>query len=277
MFTLNLTRPHARRHTGNTPASRKESFTGFTLIELLVVISIIALLIAILLPALKQARRVAKQVACMSNERQIGIALYNYETQNNVLPVKHASSSDDAHRLNRSGSTSWPYPNRAMGLGLLIESDYLNRDVLLDPGSPDTVQGFPDFCDYAVGWFSPGNLFVGTSWPAGAEKLPEGRSLSIDDYRRVWALGPGGSGLGVGRGAHVMVAGAVDPGFPGPSEFPHQNSVNALRPDGSVVTLSDAWVPGAGGMMSSHRPNQAGGTASMEWWRTINHRVETGQ
>lgn len=51
---------------------------AFTLIELLVVISIIALLIAILLPALSSARGSARASQCLSQLRQVGIAVTTY-------------------------------------------------------------------------------------------------------------------------------------------------------------------------------------------------------
>ena len=51
---------------------------GFTLIELLVVIAIIAILAAILFPVFAQAREKARQSACLSNQKQIGVALSLY-------------------------------------------------------------------------------------------------------------------------------------------------------------------------------------------------------
>ena len=52
--------------------------TGFTLIELLVVIAIIALLAAILFPVFAKAREKARQTTCLSNVKQISLALLAY-------------------------------------------------------------------------------------------------------------------------------------------------------------------------------------------------------
>lgn len=79
-------------HPGPTPcpppAAGRRPAAAFTLLELLVVIGIIALLAALLLPVLGRAREAGRATACLSNLRQLGLAIQLYtQDYHHRLPI----------------------------------------------------------------------------------------------------------------------------------------------------------------------------------------------
>ncbi len=76
---------------------------GFTLIELMVVMAIIAILAALLLPALAAAKERARTIGCLSNLKQIGLALtmYSEEHEDYLIPVEYRRSYSP-------GGEGWP-------------------------------------------------------------------------------------------------------------------------------------------------------------------------
>lgn len=98
----------------------KKGFTlGFTLIELLVVIAVIALLMAIIMPALRKAKEYARKVICSSNQRQIGIALGNYETE-----------TGHNFRETKDLEKGWQFQTGTADMPYEFELSYYMRDVM---------------------------------------------------------------------------------------------------------------------------------------------------
>ena len=102
-------------------------FKGFTLIELLVVIAIIAILAAILFPVFAKVREKARQTACLSNEKQIGLGFMQYvQDYDETLPMGYSSCG--------TNSTIWPFE-----IG-----PYLQHNVLNAPNGAAGIWQCPD-------------------------------------------------------------------------------------------------------------------------------------
>lgn len=115
----------------------KSSKKPFTLIELLVVISIISLLISILLPALGSARMAARDMACLSNLKQVGVATFAYAANNKGYAV--------SFRIKNFTQGDWWWFN------ILSDNEYLQTP----PASTNSALYCPNGIDvYNNTWFS---------------------------------------------------------------------------------------------------------------------------
>ncbi len=108
--------------------------SGFTLIELLVVIAIISVLAAILFPVFAQAREKARQSSCQSNQKQIGLALLQYnQDYDEMYPLAFYGTSASQTWV------SWP---------MLVQPYVKNTQIFMCPSESDDYGTTP-------GTFSP--------------------------------------------------------------------------------------------------------------------------
>ncbi len=137
----------ARRHRGKRPTSASRPGAAFTLIELLVVIAIIAILAAILFPVFAQARDKARQTACLSNQKQFGLAWLQYaqDYDETVLPIRWGSGNNQYFRLRP-----------------LLDPYTKNKDIFVCPSNNQTNQAQMTLT-YSYNWC------VGTTCGGGNE------------------------------------------------------------------------------------------------------------
>jgi prepilin-type N-terminal cleavage/methylation domain-containing protein/prepilin-type processing-associated H-X9-DG protein len=117
---------------------------AFTLIELLVVIAVIALLAAILFPVFAQAREKARQTTCLSNLKQIGLAMRMYETDyDERLPDRRDLKTALAGGY-RPWAPEWPASDPRGGWAMVIFDPYIkNMSLWSCPSVEGAMAGVP--------------------------------------------------------------------------------------------------------------------------------------
>jgi prepilin-type N-terminal cleavage/methylation domain-containing protein/prepilin-type processing-associated H-X9-DG protein len=154
------------------PHSRR--LGGFTLIELLVVIAIIAILAAILFPVFAQAREKARQTACLSNSKQIGLALMMYAQDYDETFPFCSFQTIPAVSINHIGNAKWndviqPYVKNDQIFNCPSDSNKKFVSLSTDPnrGAGCTGGG----CTASQG----GSFMLNAAYNAG----PQGRAMAV--------------------------------------------------------------------------------------------------
>jgi len=122
---------------------RRTAMRGFTLIELLVVIAIIAILAAILFPVFAQAREAARKTSCLSNTKQIGLAIMIYaQDYDEMYPCNSwdtpplGTADHDAKDANYMTAINWVFK---------VQPYIKNKQVFVSPSDPNSKSGWTGY------------------------------------------------------------------------------------------------------------------------------------
>jgi type II secretory pathway pseudopilin PulG len=160
------------------------------LIELLIVVAIIGVLAALLLPALARARDQAKQIACVNNLRQIGIAIASYAGDyDGEIPSGHGALGcyQCGQNVCPDRGTMFMYlkyatmsASQGIGFALLYEGNYTqNARLFFCPGLDQSR--YPGY-NSSSGWDqfgtgTHGNTVLSSYYYRYADKVPPTTSV----------------------------------------------------------------------------------------------------
>lgn len=94
---------------------------AFSLVELLVAIAILGTLIALLLPAIQAARESARRATCSSHQKEVGLAILNYESVRRVFPAGRIGCDDTGDKMSIAVCPPGLSPEKKTGASGFIE------------------------------------------------------------------------------------------------------------------------------------------------------------
>jgi prepilin-type N-terminal cleavage/methylation domain-containing protein/prepilin-type processing-associated H-X9-DG protein len=169
---------------------------GFTLIELLVVIAIIGILAAMVFPVFARARESARKAVCLSNVKNIALAVQMYLGDNNdtLWPKEHRpevlSFMESFGDLDQAWTERWAVNlNPYLRPPVVLDEYTKNRDVWRCPSAKlyngaVWIIGFPDWFSYLVanqGVWGPNRDHAGLNLKEGYHTYPSGWGGDITD------------------------------------------------------------------------------------------------
>ena len=234
----------------NFRSKRGEGPKGFTLIELLVVIAIIAILAAILFPVFAQARAKARQAACLSNMKQLGLGIIQY-TQDYDGVIVPAQNGTQGTNLVSWPSLIFPYV-KSEGVYVCPSSDNT-------PFRPDSRINNTSNRMY-TGQTDPshdGTVAI-SSFPAGISgdgsdpsfnkvpRLSYGRNLIPTTSGTPWGAVTGGRTTNSGKTYSASFTATPKSGFVG-SGTTTDISESEIQDSAGTIHIMDAMTGAAGG------------------------------